>query len=132
MAEVDDFYLQDLHHSGDFVAAPNGDLEIIKGRENLRQQLLHRLITVPGSIVHRPEYGVGVQRWQNGVGNIASQQDLAMTIKRQFEQDFRVVKVKSITINKQDGGQFTVAYSIEALGLGAVVEQIDPFGELSF
>lgn len=132
MAEIADFYLEDLHHDGDFGAAPNGDLAIIKGKLNLRQQLLHRLITVPGTIVHRPTYGVGVQQWKGDIGSIGRQQALALRIKEQFEQDFRVVKVKGIRIIPSEGGLFSVEYSIEAAGLGAVVDVINPFGELSF
>lgn len=129
---IDEFYKIDLLHNGDFVAAPNGDFALAKGLVNLKQALFHRLITVPGSLVHRPLYGVGVQLWQNDVGSVARQRELANAIKEQFEQDERVDELKSIKVSKiKENGTFEVTYKVEVSGGQLLEETVDPFGELT-
>lgn len=132
MSELDDFFLRDLEHKSDYVPAPNGDFQIIKSIYNLKQQLFHRLITVPGSIVHRPTYGVGVQLWQGIISSSANQQRLAAKIKEQFELDFRVKQVTGVRIEEKGNGLFIVTYRAEAKGYGAFEDTVAPFGDLSF
>lgn len=132
MSQINDNFLQDLEFKGDFKAAPNGDFSIIKGIENLKQALYHRLITVQGSLVHRPEYGVGVQTFQNDVGSLARQRQLALIIKQQFEQDARVSEVKTIKFNKDANGVFFIQYVVEAVGIGELTDTVEPFGDLTF
>lgn len=129
---IDDFYKIDLLHDGDFVAAPNGDFALAKGLVNLKQALFHRLITVPGALVHRPLYGVGIQLWQNDIGSISRQRELATTIKEQFEQDERVDELKSIQVTQiKENGTFEVIYKVEVSGGQLLEEQVNPFGELT-
>lgn len=129
---IDEFYKIDLLHNGDFVAAPNGDFALAKGLVNLKQALFHRLITVQGALVHRPLYGVGVQLWQNDIGSIARQRDLANTIKEQFEQDERVDKLTSIRISQiKENGTFELIYKVEVSGGQLLEEAVNPFGELT-
>lgn len=132
MSQINDNFLQDLEFKSDFKAAPNGDFSIIKGIENLKQALYHRLITVQGSLVHRPEYGVGVQTFQNDVGSLARQRQLALIIKQQFEQDARVSEVKTIKFNKDANGVFFIQYVVEAVGIGELTDTVEPFGDLTF
>lgn len=132
MSEIDNFYKIDLLHNGDFVAAPNGDFALAKGVVNLKQALFHRLITVPGSLVHRPEYGVGIKLYQNDISSITRQRDLANAIVSQFEQDFRVVKVVGVSITKiKDNGTFEIKYRIEVSGGQLLEETVDPFGDFT-
>lgn len=132
MSRIDDFYKVDLYHNGDFVPAPNGDFSLAKGLTNLRQALLHRLITVPGSLVHRPLYGVGVQLWLNDVGSIGRQRELANAIKEQFEQDPRVEELTGIQVtNLQNDGTFELIYKVKVSGGQLLEETVNPFGELT-
>lgn len=131
MSQINDSFFQDLEFKSDFKAAPNGDFQFIKGIENLKQALYHRLITVPGSLVHRPEYGVGVQLFQNDIGSLAKQRQLALIIKQQFEQDSRVSEVKTIKFNKDEQGVFFIQYVAEAVGIGEITDAVQPFGVLT-
>lgn len=132
MSAIDDFYKIDLLHNGDFVAAPNGDFALAKGLVNLKQALFHRLITVPGSLVHRPLYGVGIKLWQNDVGSLARQRDLASRIKEQFEQDERVEELTGIIVNSSDSnGRFEITYKVKVSGGGLLEETVNPFDEVT-
>ena len=104
-----------------------------KGVVNLKQALFNRLITVQGSLVHRPTYGVGVKRWQNDIGSLARQRELANTIKEQFEQDERVEELRSVRITKinEQNGTFEVIYKVLVSGGELIEERVNPFGELA-
>lgn len=129
MAGIEDSYLIDLKHDADFSAAPNGDLNLIKGIDNLKQALYHRLTTVPGALVHRPNYGVGVQRWQNDISSFDRQKALALRIKEQFEQDERLESVDSVRVlNIKDNGSFEVTYFATASGGEKIGDTINVSG----
>jgi phage baseplate assembly protein W len=133
MSQIQDSYLEDLEFiKGDFKPAPNSDFQLIKGIENLKQALYHRLITVPGTLVHRPLYGVGVKRWQNQLGSLAKQQELALVIKQQFEQDSRVSELVTVRFKQESDGLFAVQYVVNAVGTGEFSNTVDPFGDLTF
>lgn len=131
MSRIDENFLIDLEFG--VKEAQNGDIQLISGIENLKQALFNRLITVKGSLSHRPDYGVGVQLWQGAVGSIDKQRQLAMEIKKQFEKDTRVSKVTSVAIKPDESNPsiFIVQYKIEAVGIGELVADVQPFGDFS-
>lgn len=132
MSGIEDNFLIDLEFNGDLKAAPNGDLAQIKGRANLVQALFNCLVTIPGSLAHRPGYGVGIQLWQNNIGSIDKQRQLALEIKKQFEQDPRVEKVSGVTIvqDKSNPGKFVVTVKVKAVGLEEFTETFNPFKDI--
>lgn len=131
MAFLDEFYLTDLEHKGDLKVAPDGDLKDIYGLENLKMALLHRLITYPGSLIHRPNYGVGVQRYLNALSSIDNQRNLAVDIKNQFEQDFRVEEFlgMSVDVNDSQPELIKITVRVKAAGYGEATLDFRPFGE---
>jgi phage baseplate assembly protein W len=131
MSLADDFYLVDINFNNDIKPAPNGDFQLITGINNLRQALFNRLVTVKGSLSHRPLYGVGVQLYQNDVSTLAKQRQIALEIRNQFKQDFRVNDVTGVSFEAMPDGQFTITYKVEANGLGTVTDTVNPFGEFT-
>ena len=131
MSQIDNFYKIDLLFRSDFIPAPNGDFGLAKGLVNLKQALFHRLITVPGSLVHRPDYGVGVKRWQNDLSTIDKQRELANIIKSQFEQDERVDELLGVRFVNDGNGQFTIYYRVSVSGGKLLEEETNPFGEIT-
>lgn len=129
MSKADDFYLIDLSFNGDLEAAPNGDLQTITGLNNLRQALFNRLVTVPGTLIHRPKYGVGAKLWQNKIATLGNQRELALRIRDQFQQDFRVDSVESVLFSQQANGEFLVKYKVIAKGV-TLDETVNPFGDI--
>ena len=131
MSLADDFYLQDIEFSNDIKSAPNGDFKIITGINNLKQALFNRLVTVKGSLSHRPLYGVGIQLYQNSVNNLAKQRQIALEIRNQFKEDFRVSDVTGVSFQAVEGGKFIITYTVEANGLGTITDTVNPFGEFT-
>jgi len=131
MSRIEESYLIDLEFGMDLRTAPNGDFSTVSGLENLKQALFNRLITVPGSLAHRPEYGIGIQKYQNSLTSFSRQQALALEIKKQFLEDPRVVDVTSVRIIKGSEGEYIINYKIEAVGIGSVEDSVSPFKDFS-
>jgi len=87
---------------GDLCRTPGGDLAKLEGLPNLKTALFHRLMTVPGTLVHKPTYGVGVTRFENACSSFSVQQKLAALIVEQFELDPRVQSVNSVSMTSED------------------------------
>ena len=104
MALLDEFYKRDLKHNGDFVATASGDLDTVSRSENLRQAIFNRLVTERGSLLHRPDYGIGIKRWQNDVLTIEVQRRLANEVAEQLERDPRIASVDSVQVSNGENG----------------------------
>lgn len=131
MSTIEEALLTDLLHNGDLRATPSGDIEKISGLLNLKQALFHRLITSPGSLVHRPNYGVGIKNYQNAVNTLDTQRKLATTIVEQFSRDSRINEVSGIRITTEDNDPSVVIIyvRIKAAGYDEVTLEFKPFGE---
>lgn len=118
-----------LHNTGDFKSSASGDLSRIKGLDNLNQALLHRLITVKGSLVHRQEYGISIQEWQGQLTSLDKQRDLALIIKDQYLRDSRVTEVNQVQFIVDDYSPdlFKIFVKYSALGYTDIGETFDPF-----
>jgi phage baseplate assembly protein W len=131
MADVDEFYLEDLVHEGTLLESSSGDLDTVRGLSNLKQALYHRLITRKGSLIHRPDYGVGIKDYQNAVGSLSTYRKLAQAIDEQFRQDFRVLNVTNVAINQDisNPGLFKIVVTIQTAGYAELPLTFVPFGE---
>jgi phage baseplate assembly protein W len=131
MSRINDSFLVDLLHNGDFSNNERGDLQTIAGRDNLRQAIFHRLITVAGTVIHRPEYGIGIKQYQGVISSLDKQRELALKIREQIEQDTRIESVDSVKFTQDTNnaeGKFYVHIKITASGVGELDETINPFG----
>lgn len=55
---ADDLYQRDVDLSGgELSVGPDGDLAIVAGEANLRQALVHRVVTEQGELLFHPNYG---------------------------------------------------------------------------
>lgn len=131
MADITEVLGTDLAHSKDLVRSSTGDLDTINGLANLKQALFHRLITVPGSLVHRPLYGVGIQTYQNAVNSLATQRQLALRIQEQFEEDPRVEAVTNVRVLNTNlrPELVTLVVAVKVVGYGEDAMTFTPFGE---
>lgn len=131
MADINVSLFKDLAMVGDLVRAPTGDIATIQGLANYKNALFHRLITTPGSLVHRPGYGVGILEWQNSLSSFANQQALAQKITDQFMQDPRTESVTGVSIvtNDSDPRQTVVAVRVVPKGYTEQAMKFTPFIE---
>lgn len=129
---ADDFYLVDLAFQSDFVITPAGDLETITGLDNLKQALFHRLITQPGTLIHRPNYGVGIKSFQNSVNSAANQAEIFSRVREQFSKDTRVEEVTGIQfkINDTRPDMLQIIIKVKPKGYSEQIMGFLPFEEV--
>lgn len=81
----------------DYRLSAIGDLQLIDKIQNIRESIYRRIITNPGELPHRPNYGVGIYRYMNKPSTAANRQELANAIKRNIIQDNRIKEIKNIS-----------------------------------
>jgi len=102
-ANITDIMKTDIaFQRGDMVKTAGGDVAKVSDLANLQQALFHRLMTVPGTLVWRPTYGVGIGNYQNSPNTFSLQQKLADLIQEEFAKEVRVQSVQSVAINIDD------------------------------
>jgi phage baseplate assembly protein W len=131
MATIEEALLRDVLHNGDIRVTPSGDVELVSGLLNLKQALFHRLLTTPGALVHRPEYGVGIKNYQNAVNTLDTQRRLANTIIDQFQRDSRIREVSGVRISTDETvpGKVVIYVRVKAVGYDEITLDFKPFGE---
>ena len=112
MALINEFYLKDIAHKGDLLASPSGDLQVVTGENNIREALFRRLMTVQGSLIHRPNYGVGIKQFVNAPNTFDNQRLIAQRIKEQFELDFRVDEVVAVQIDNRPDNPERITFTV--------------------
>jgi hypothetical protein len=131
MANLEEFLGTDIAFKGDFLRTATGDLDTISGLESVKNALFHRLITTPGTLIHRPDFGVGIKDFQNAPATLDSQRQLALRIKEQFELDPRVEEVIGVRMNVADltPDKITVTVRVKIRGYDEEAMEFIPFGE---
>ncbi len=130
MANLEEFLGTDIAFKGDFIKTATGDIDIISGLENVKNALFHRLVTSPGTLIHRPDYGVGIKDFQGAPMTIDTQRQLALRIKEQFEQDTRVEAVSGVRVNVGDltPDKLTIVVRVKIRGYDEETAEFTPFG----
>lgn len=70
-----------------------GDFQIVEGRENLRQQLTHRIVTDKGALIYHPAYGCDVRRLIGVVNGPTAALLGEQYVTAALLSDFRVAEV---------------------------------------
>jgi len=133
VAGIEEKLLTDVKHKRDFVReAGGGDLEIISGFDNIKEAIMRRIITEPGSLMHRPTYGVGLKQFQNAPLTVPTKQELAKRINKQLPLDVRVASVESVSFEGDDRQPDTVKLivSVNLVGFDEAQSVEIPFGEV--
>jgi len=115
---ITDALKTDISHIGDMARTSSGDLATLSGLDNYKRALFHRLMTVPGTLVHRPLYGVGVGLFQNGLSSFVRQQKLASLIVAQFMQDPRTKSVTKVAVLANDENPQLTKIQVVVVPLG--------------
>ena len=131
MATAEEVYGIDLAFSTDYLQSPSGDLQLISGENNIRESLVRRTVTQPGSLVHRPDYGVGIKSFLNALTTIDNQRELANRIKVQWEQDPRVEEVIGVRVITEDETpeKIELGIRVNLVGIGEVELRLIPLQE---
>lgn len=131
MASIEETLKTDLVHAGDLMKTATGDLDVLSGLDNVKSALMHRLITEPGTLVYRPDYGVGIKGFQNAPNSLSMQRQLALRISEQFTKDPRVESVLGVGVRSEDATPqtVTIVVRVKIVGYGESELKFTPFGE---
>lgn len=95
-AETGQVYERDCQlHNKLLVADENGDLAIVAGVDNLKQQLKHRIDTPRGQLRRHPEYGCLVWRLKGTVTGPVAGALGSRHVRAALQADYRVSSVQS-------------------------------------
>lgn len=132
MATINEFYGLDIEHRDDFIREEGaGDINTIEGLENVKEALRRRLITRPGEVVHRPEYGVGLPDYLNAPATLPVKQALAAKIATQFARDPRVQEILGIQMETTDFSpdKTVITVRVKLVGYGEQAVSFIAFGD---
>lgn len=94
-------FLRDIAFvEGDFGATASGDLAIAEGFTNLRQAFYNRMITLAGTLLHRPQYGAGLPSLQNEIMSVSRRQQIANQMEENLLRDGRFGEIVSVTFDE--------------------------------
>lgn len=132
MATAEEIYGRDIAFKRDFVPTASGDLDTIEGLANVKEAIIRRILTTPGGIIHRPEYGVGLKDFQNGLNTISAQRELAARLQEQLPQDPRVERVLSLSVSSEDDRPdlVKIIVRVQLVGYGEQTLSFVPFGDI--
>lgn len=130
MANITETMLTDVMHKKDYVRTAVGDRATITGLDNYKEALFRRLITEPGSLIHRPQYGVGIKRYQGALSTLTKQRELATIIEEQFLRDPRTDSVMGVLVstNQAQPDLTYIIVRVKPVGYDEVEMKFEPFG----
>jgi phage baseplate assembly protein W len=134
MANITEVLKTDLYHDRDLVKTEiGGDIQTLSGLENMKAALLRRLMTEPGTVIHRPLYGVGMKQFQNASMTLSNQRAIALKINEQFIRDERVEKVLGVSINSSDTRPelLTIVVRVKLVGYEEQELSFTPFNKVA-
>lgn len=86
----------DVKIDGDYTRTATGDLQTITDLENLKEAIYRRFITIPGEVIHRPDYGIGIRRYLNRPCTDANQVEIENAVKLNIMDEPRIEAVNRI------------------------------------
>jgi len=116
-AELDaERFFTDLAMPGDdgVLVTASGDWPIVSGRANLRSAVEQRAITMPGELVHRPQYGAGAAEFVETTSTPAKRAELVARLRENLLRDRRIGDVGARVAVRD--GQTEIELSIQPRG----------------
>jgi phage baseplate assembly protein W len=124
-AERGQVYERDVQMSDrQMSAGSDGDLNVLRGADNLRQQLLHRVTTPRGQARRHPDYGCLAWRLLGTVNGPVAGAMAAQYVKSALQADYRVASVsQSIAVVNGDSIKITATASAIEGGVVDITNQ---------
>lgn len=119
----------DFAFTDDFQINQQGDFDTLSGLDNVKQAIYRRLMTVPGTLLHRPTYGCGLISFQGAPMSLGVKRQLAQRIGENLKQDPRIAKVSSVAISATDDqpDSITIAVTANVVSYGTQTFTFKPF-----
>lgn len=74
-----------------------GDFALVSGRENLKQAIIHRIITDPGELIYHPQYGCKIQRRKGSKNTPVALLLGRSDVQEALTQENRLKRINKIT-----------------------------------
>lgn len=81
-----------------------GDISISRGLQNLKQALIHRLMTIRGELPLHPDYGCNIKKMVGKGANYKQLVKAKLEVSKTCKQDPRVKEVTSVEVKYENGG----------------------------
>jgi len=98
------------------------DLQAVTGDELVAQRVVRGLLTAPGDIVHRPDWGAGLLAYQNDTPTPGTQQRLLRDASR-FLDGLAFVDDYSVTVQR-DGDSLLLNLALQVDGEQLEIPQV--------
>lgn len=72
---------------------PSGDWPGVEGRPCLKADILDRAMTMPGELVHRPQYGAGLERFVEAPATPTTRGQIIAALRGNLERDPRLAEI---------------------------------------
>jgi phage baseplate assembly protein W len=114
----------DMRYSGlgaDLAISRNGDIEIVQGRKNLGQAILHRLLTRKGELedIGHPDYGSRLHELIGEPNNQTTRDILRLYVKECLSQETRIADLVEIKVTVPKDQPSAVLLEITVLPVGS-------------
>lgn len=83
-------FLTDLALPDDVRTSASGDWPTVSGRHNVRSAIEQRALTMPGELVHRPQYGAGALEFVESISSPAKRAELVARLRENLLRDDRL------------------------------------------
>lgn len=132
MTTLNEFLKTDIAFTDDFKLSASNDFDTVTGMANLKEAIFRRIMTVKGSLIHRPDYGVGLPEFQNAPATLHLKGQLFTRLQEQLPRDPRIEAVTSLSVDfsDTDPSRHTIKIGVSVAGFGAVVLEYTPFNEV--
>lgn len=106
---------RDVYQENDMKVNPRGDLSTVAGVDSLLLKIDRMLVTNPGEVFHRPDFGIGIIRFQNQPNTADNAVKLRNEIVRNLAKDPDIERVLEVKVQRQEHKVF-VRVSVVAKG----------------
>lgn len=96
------------------LSSNNGDIALVRGINNLKQQLTIKLSTPKGSLMLHPDWGCNILNMVGTKGTEENLTDMMLMVREAILEDFRVVSVSNLNIQK-DSSSVTINCDIQPI-----------------
>lgn len=104
-------------YQGDLIATGAGDFMLTEGVEGIRQVIARSLITSPGELFWRPNYGIGVEEFLNAPMSAATVSEIKSRIRHSLEDQDDVEEILAVDVSMYDDGRIEIDLTVRLAGM---------------
>lgn len=105
----------------DIYVNQRGDVDVVAGRENLGQAIVHRLLTRQGELedLGYPDYGSMLHDLIGRPNNLATRNMVKLYVNKCLSQEVRIEKIQDISVMPHPSDTHSVIVEVAVLPIGS-------------